>query len=239
MSRLIWSFLLICSLLSRSIDARGGGGRGGGGGGARGGVGGRGGGGSFRSGGARSSSSSFRGGSSHYSSSFRQNVFHTSSTAKTFAYSPMTRTHLIISPASPMIYGNYHYYWAGHHVNTTEKPYKCDYQISDEDMELRNVTFANGTRPANITFGCAEYQICCGMECCTGLSDLEGFMVLIGAILVAFPFGLLIIWMDKKGYCQGDTTITGNERPRSAPEFQELTPRASNATHQVTNSYKK
>nr|pir protein F53C3.6 [imported] - Caenorhabditis elegans [Caenorhabditis elegans] len=141
MNRLIWSFLLIFSLLGRNLDARGGRGRGGGGGGrgssgARGGVGGRGGGGrgggggGFRSGGARSSFSSFS-------------------------------------------YENNHYYWAGHHVNTTEKPYKCDYQITYEDMELRHVTFANGTKPGNITFGCAEYQSCCGMECCTELSDFQ------------------------------------------------------------------
>lgn len=37
-------------------------------------------------------------------------------------------------------YENNHYYWAGHHVNTTEKPYKCDYQITYEDMELRHVS---------------------------------------------------------------------------------------------------
>lgn len=114
-----------------------------------------------------------RGGGRRYIASFRQNLFHIRSTAKLFSYSPITRTHVIISPASPIIYGDYHYYWEGHHVYTTQKPDKCDYQIIDKDKELRNITFANGTRPAIITFGCAEYTYCCGLECCTGLSQLE------------------------------------------------------------------
>ncbi|CCD67675.1 CX domain-containing protein [Caenorhabditis elegans] len=249
MNRLIWSFLLIFSLLGRNLDARGGRGRGGGGGGrgssgARGGVGGRGGGGrgggggGFRSGGARSSFSSFRGGSSHYSSSFRQNVFHTSSTSRTFVFSPMTRTIVIISPASPMIYENNHYYWAGHHVNTTEKPYKCDYQITYEDMELRHVTFANGTKPGNITFGCAEYQSCCGMECCTELSDFQECMIIIGVFLTAGLCLLIRRWVRQKGYCNGKMTCKRDSRPTSGPEFQELTHRAHGDTNRVNTSLK-
>lgn len=40
----------------------------------------------------------------------------------------------------PFSYGDYHYYWEGHHVYTTQKPDKCDYQIIDKDKELRNVS---------------------------------------------------------------------------------------------------
>ncbi|CCD67673.1 CX domain-containing protein [Caenorhabditis elegans] len=209
MSRLIWSFLLICSLLSKCLDARAFGGFG--------------------------DNRNFRGGGRRYIASFRQNLFHIRSTAKLFSYSPITRTHVIISPASPIIYGDYHYYWEGHHVYTTQKPDKCDYQIIDKDKELRNITFANGTRPAIITFGCAEYTYCCGLECCTGLSQLEEGLFLIGVSLAVLFLAVITVLLDK---CKKRTTKRFN-LPRSTPEVQELTPSAPNATNKVTTLFKK
>lgn len=85
-------------------------------------------------------------------------------------------------------------------MNTTEKPFKCNYVITDEDMELSNVAFANGTRPALITFGCAEYTYCCGMTCCPSFSDTQ---LLIFIVLLVAGIIFVLICTEKANERRG------------------------------------
>ncbi|CAI2353816.1 unnamed protein product [Caenorhabditis sp. 36 PRJEB53466] len=156
--------------------------------------------------GSSSGTSSFRSGSAQYNSNFRQNVFHTTSTSTTFMYSPMMHSHVIISPVTPLYFGSYHYYWGGHYVSDYQRPQKCEYEISDEDEELRNVTFSNGTKPTTLTFGCKNNEECCGLECC---SNSASTWVILIAIICAL--GLLFCfcsWCSKKGLCETETVVT-------------------------------
>ncbi|ULT90676.1 hypothetical protein L3Y34_008775 [Caenorhabditis briggsae] len=214
MSRLFWSSLLLFVLLSHyRTDAKGsmGGGRGGGG--ARS---------SSFSSGSRSSGSSFssssgsysrpstgtssyRSGNTQYNSNFRQNVFHSSTSTTTFMYSPMTHSHVIISPITPIYFGSYHYYWGGHYVHSPERPQTCEYTITEDDQELRNVTFSNGTKPTTLNFGCKSSESCCGLECCSNNSTLITIVVIFVGIVVLI---MVCSWCSKKGYCQNESVVT-------------------------------
>ncbi|KAF1750642.1 hypothetical protein GCK72_017193 [Caenorhabditis remanei] len=182
--------LLFSSLLLYEINAKSGGG------------GGRGGGGRGSSG-ARSSSRSFSksgssgGGKFHSSSSqttyqnfdssaFRSNVFTPSRSSTYFTTGGTTgNTYIISQPATPIIYDNHHYYWHGYYRSRPEKETYCEYAIGDEDGELRNVTFANGTSPKFLTFGCGHYERCCGMTCCSMLGDFLGTIIWLAMFGVA------------------------------------------------------
>ncbi|CCD61435.1 CX domain-containing protein [Caenorhabditis elegans] len=186
-------FIVLFSLLAFyeiSAKSGGGGGRGGGGRGSS---------------GARSSSRSFSrsggagGGKFHSSSSrssylnydssaFRSNVFKPTTSNSYFATGTSGSTHVIIQPATPIIYDNHHYYWHGYYRSHPEKPTICEYSISDEDGELFNVTFANSTKPKSITFGCGSSERCCGMECCNNIGDWLGVAIWFIVILVVICY---------------------------------------------------
>ncbi|EFO86986.1 hypothetical protein CRE_19354 [Caenorhabditis remanei] len=212
--RLFWSSLLLFSCLLNQYDAKGSSGGGRGSSGARSSSSfsssSRSSGSSFGSSGGSYSrpsvgSSSYRSGNAQYNTNFRQNVFHTTTTTTMFSYSPLTHTHVIISPVTPLYFGSYHYYWGGHYVHAPERPQQCEYTITDDDQELRNVTFSNGTKPTTLTFGCKSSESCCGLECCTSSSTWITIIVIIVGIV------LLIVacsWCNKKGYCQNETVVT-------------------------------
>ncbi|EGT37562.1 hypothetical protein CAEBREN_08868 [Caenorhabditis brenneri] len=215
MSRLLWSILLLFSILGHNFSEAkrsSGGGRGSSG--ARSSSsfssGSRSSGSSFSSSGSSYSrpstgTSSYRSGNTQYNSNFRQNVFHSSTTSTTFMYSPMTHTNVIISPITPIYFGSYHYYWGGHYVHTNERPQMCEYSITEDDQELRNVTFSNGTKPTTLTFGCRSSESCCGLECCTSSSTWITIVVIIVGIVCMI---MVCSWCSKKGYCQNETIVT-------------------------------
>lgn len=217
MSRLFWSSLLLLStLLLPLADSKGGSGGGGrGGGGARSSSsfssGSRSSGSSFSSSGSSSYSrpstgtSSFRSGNTQYNSNFRQNVFHTTSTSTIFMSSPLTHSHVIISPVTPIYFGSYNYYWGGHYVHSSDRPQTCDYTITDDDQELKNVTFSNGTKPTTLTFGCKSSESCCGLECCSNNSTWITIVVIIVGIVLLV---MVCSWCSKKGYCQNESVVT-------------------------------
>uniref|UniRef100_A0A1I7UKG2 CX domain-containing protein n=1 Tax=Caenorhabditis tropicalis TaxID=1561998 RepID=A0A1I7UKG2_9PELO len=76
--------------------------------------------------------------------------------------------------------------------------------VTEDDQELRNVTFSNGTKPTTLSFGCKSSESCCGLECCSNSSTLITIVLLIVGIV------LLIMgcsWCNKKGYCQNESVV--------------------------------
>lgn len=184
---LIFIFLLLLSLIDESL-ARGGGGRGGRGrgrgrSGARGGGGGAGGRSGMRSGlrGSSSYSNGGRTGAYGYkvqsksprlmdfgSKSFRGTHFH--------AHNQLLRgspghPFVILFATKPLMYDERNYYWnyglaKENHGNITHPGVVCEYVFGEDDGELQNVTFLNGTKVTSIFFGCLGQVACCGMYCC-------------------------------------------------------------------------
>lgn len=117
-------------------------------------------------------------------------------------------------------------------MHTPERPHMCEYQITDDDQELRNVTFSNGTKPTTLTFGCTSSESCCGMECCSNTSWVTIILIIVGIVLII----ILCVWCNSKGYCRDETvivtevpvfattttthTFTTNNGPPPPPGFQ-------------------
>ncbi|CAO4380388.1 unnamed protein product [Caenorhabditis nigoni] len=188
------SILLVSILFAHEISAKSGG-RGGGGGGR--GGGGRGSSGS-RSAFSRSGSSGggkYHSSSSHSnyinydSSAFRSSVFKPSTSKTYFSTGTSTNTYVINQPATPIIYDNHYYYWHGHYHSHPEKKTYCEYAISEEDGELYNVTYGNGTRPKYLTFGCGSYEKCCGLSCCSSIGDWMALSIWFLIFFLACCFG--------------------------------------------------
>ncbi|KAF1750643.1 hypothetical protein GCK72_017194 [Caenorhabditis remanei] len=154
---------------------------------------------------------------SHGSSSFRSNVFKPSTSNTYFTSGGSTGNTFIISqPATPVIHDNHHYYWHGYYRSRPEKETYCEYAIGEDDGELVNVTFANGTSPKLISFGCGYYERCCGMTCCSstgnwvGLSRSAFFHSLAFRSIVFDPSNF---YMTYKGSNEKSYTIRQPETP--------------------------
>ncbi|CAB3396807.1 unnamed protein product [Caenorhabditis bovis] len=213
---------MICATIFLvSVSGKGGGSRGGGGG-------------SRGFSGSRSSSSSFRSSSgssgsksysrSTYTTQMRSTVFRSGVSSNHLTYMPSSHVYVISSPSYPMMYGGYHYYWGGHYVSDPSRPTICEYEITDEDDEFRNVTFTNGTHPKTITFGCPQKKECCGMECCN--KDSTNFCIIIGfvvmALVVACCFGTCKYGCncnDTETVTVVTTTTTSSQPPVYTPQF--------------------
>uniref|UniRef100_A0A8R1DGY8 CX domain-containing protein n=1 Tax=Caenorhabditis japonica TaxID=281687 RepID=A0A8R1DGY8_CAEJA len=114
----------------------------------------------------------------------------------------MTHSHVIMSPVTPIYFGSYHYYWGGHYVSDYQRPQKCKYEITDEDQELRNVTFSNGTKPTTLAFGCKSSEGCCGLECC---NDSSPWIWIICIIIAVGIFLLCCFWCHKNANCNWES----------------------------------
>ncbi|CAP36492.1 Protein CBG19201 [Caenorhabditis briggsae] len=201
-------FIFLCLLLLFSLfdetSARGGGGRGGRGRG-RGRSGARGGGGSrgkstMRSGirGSSSYSGGYRQGAYGYktqsstssfsnfgSSSFRNQHFYHNPNIQVRAGHPF----VILAATQPMFYDNRNYYWSysltkSATSNETRPESICEYVFGEDDGDLRNMTFANGTQVKSIFFSCTGTVDCCGMYCCHDFGQWFELLFVIGFIAV-------------------------------------------------------
>uniref|UniRef100_A0A1I7UKF2 CX domain-containing protein n=1 Tax=Caenorhabditis tropicalis TaxID=1561998 RepID=A0A1I7UKF2_9PELO len=105
----------------------------------------------------------------HDSSGLRSTLFKPSTSNSYFSTGTTGNTYIISQPATPIIYDNHYYYWHGYYHSRPEKKTVCEYTITEEDGELFNVTFSNGTTPKSMTFGCGSFETCCGMTCCSTL----------------------------------------------------------------------
>ncbi|UMM36450.1 hypothetical protein L5515_008609 [Caenorhabditis briggsae] len=123
------------------------------------------------------------------SSSFRSSVFNPSTSKTYFSTGTTTNTFVINQPATPIIYDNHYYYWHGHYHSHPEKKTYCEYAISEEDGELYNVTYENGTRPKYLTFGCGSYEKCCGLSCCSSIGDWMALSIWFLIFFLACCFG--------------------------------------------------
>lgn len=194
-------FLLLFSFFDDTL-ARGGGGRGGRGRGGRGRSGARGSGGSrgkssMRSGirGSSSYSGGYRTGASGYkvqsktssfsnfgSSSFRSQHFYHNPVIQVRAGHPF----VILAATQPMFYDNRNYYWSYNLAqstnNVTHPGVVCEYVFGEDDGELQNVTFVNGTQVKSIFFGCTGKVDCCGMYCCHDFDQWFELLFVIGFI---------------------------------------------------------
>ncbi|CAI2354441.1 unnamed protein product [Caenorhabditis sp. 36 PRJEB53466] len=188
------------------IGGRGGGfsGFGRGGGGARAGVG-RGGGrasihgSSHYYGGVRSGAMGWKTGSSSPSESYGSNSFRSTlfsrepHISRPIFSSSATHPFMILSIARPIQYDNRYYYWssayAQENLSPLEFPILCEYKFGDDDGQLLNVTFQNGTSAQSIYFGCSGEMIeCCGMYCCHAIRDYIKLIVLFIILLMLIPF---------------------------------------------------
>uniref|UniRef100_A0A1I7UKE9 CX domain-containing protein n=2 Tax=Caenorhabditis tropicalis TaxID=1561998 RepID=A0A1I7UKE9_9PELO len=170
------------------ISAKGGGGRGGGGRGSSG----------SRSSSKSSSGSRSSGGIGGARSSNREmwdsldinrDAFKPSMFKSHFSVGTTANTFIINKPELPIIHNNHHYFWFGYYRNVSDKNKLCEHTIDENDGELFNVTFANGTRPKIIQFGCGGYDICCDMRCCGPIANLIGSILWLLAVIIAIRYG--------------------------------------------------
>uniref|UniRef100_A0A1I7UKE7 CX domain-containing protein n=1 Tax=Caenorhabditis tropicalis TaxID=1561998 RepID=A0A1I7UKE7_9PELO len=196
-------FSLFYDTVARGGGGRGGRGRGRGRSGARGGGGGAHGRSSMRSGirGSSSYSGGVRSGAYGYkvqsqtssvsdfgSKGFRTSHFYHTQSLRGSPGHPF----VVVFATAPLLYDNRNYYWsyslAKSESNSTHPGVVCEYVFGEDDAELQNVTFLNGTEVKSIFFGCAGKVACCGMYCC---HDFDQWFEL----LFVFGFISLIIFI--------------------------------------------
>ncbi|EFO87046.1 hypothetical protein CRE_19348 [Caenorhabditis remanei] len=216
----LFFFLLLLLLLFDNTLARGGGGRGGRG---RG----RGHSGSRGNGGSRGKASMRSGirGSSSYSGGVRSGAYGYKTQSKTSSYSnfgsqSFRSTHfyhnadlqvrpghpfVILAATKPLFYDNRNYYWsyglAKSTNNETHPGVTCEYVFGEDDGELQNVTFINGTQVRSIFFGCKGKVDCCGMYCCHDFGQWFELLFVFGFIALI----ILIAWYAKQREMEGPT----------------------------------
>ncbi|CAL2045662.1 unnamed protein product [Caenorhabditis brenneri] len=229
--KVTFSFLFLSLLLFSALNetlARGGGGRGGRGRG-RGRSGSRGTGGagsagrsSMRSGirGSSSYSGGVRSGAYGYkvqsktssfsnfgSSSFRANHFYHNQNLRVRPGHPF----VVVIATAPMFYDNRNYYWsyglAKSTKNETHPGVICEYVFGEDDGELQNITFANGTEIKSIFFGCSGTVNCCGMYCCHDFNQWFELLFVIGFIAVI----VFIAYYAKKREMESPPTAKDTE----------------------------
>ncbi|CAI5445148.1 unnamed protein product [Caenorhabditis angaria] len=75
---------------------------------------------------------------------------------------------LIRHAAGPMYYNSRPYYWGQNYYRSSPGRTKMCSMPLDSDSQFSNMYFQDQTRPREITWGCSDYEYCCGYECCRG-----------------------------------------------------------------------
>ncbi|KAI6230481.1 Protein CBR-PQN-83 [Aphelenchoides fujianensis] len=74
--------------------------------------------------------------------------------------------------------------------------------MSDEDRWLSQLQFANGSRPSEVVWKCADDEVCCGTECCQlPVSWPEKAAVVLTVVLIILFCQLLIYARLEEGVC--------------------------------------
>lgn len=148
------------------------------------------------------------------SSSFRSTHFYHNSNLQVRPGHPF----VIVAATAPMFYDNRNYYWsyslAKSTSNVTHPGVVCEYVFGEDDGELQNVTFINGTQVRSIFFGCSGTVDCCGMYCCQDFNQVFELLFVIGFIAVI----IFIAYYAKKREQEEpakDTEPLRQKRPRS------------------------
>lgn len=95
---------------------------------------------------------------------------------------------VILYATQPMLYDNRNYYWsyslARSTSNVSHPGVVCEYVFGEDDGELQNVTFTNGTQVTSIYFGCSGTVDCCGMYCCHDFNQWFELLFVFGFVAV-------------------------------------------------------
>ncbi|KAI6202640.1 CX domain-containing protein [Aphelenchoides fujianensis] len=76
--------------------------------------------------------------------------------------------------------------------------------MSKEDRWLSRLQFANGSRPSEIIWKCAEDEVCCGTECCKIPFSASTTAAIVLTIFVIVPIVLLYTYARLEGWCGYD-----------------------------------
>ncbi|KAI6238675.1 hypothetical protein M3Y99_00671900 [Aphelenchoides fujianensis] len=74
-------------------------------------------------------------------------------------------------------------------------------RMSEEDRWLSRLQFANGSRPSEVVWNCAEDEVCCGTECCQLPVPWYGKAAIVLTVVVIVLVTLLLIYARRSGGC--------------------------------------